>query len=558
MPKRVSKVALLQQAAKAFKAADYLLCIRHTEQVLKALPSNTQALQLKGIAHSRLKDYAQAIQVFDQAIALSPSVDALYINKAKTQNFQGKLSAAIQTCSDGLQKKPTARLFFARAQYYFESQQFVEACSDCKQSLHLKTDQQAAWSCLAKSCVELQSYRGAASAWLQAYKLTPDRTDILLQVVQAQLLAGLFWRAERLLNTAAIQQPESTDVWLCRARLYREQATFDKAIYAAQHALKIDPKNTDAQWQLAQLYLLTENFEQGWPLFNAQWNRPNILVSQTPQQDSQWWQQHEPIENLTLWAEQGLGDQIMFMSCLNEVDTSQVHLQCEQRLLPLVKRSFLHLASCTSKYKQPTLSQDVRHAPLSQLAQKVHPSSAGFNNRGAYLVADGKKQKIWQQKLSTLAARPNVGLSWHSGNIENNAAVRSIALHQFQPLFELPINLINLQYGDVEQEIAATSDRVVDWPNSDNFYDIDGLAAKINALDLVISIDNVTLHLAGALGKSCFALLPYNADWRWFTRNNKSLWYGDNVRFYRQDKQRQWAPVIDSVVQATVEVLDLN
>ncbi|PWC61045.1 hypothetical protein TSH7_17560 [Azospirillum sp. TSH7] len=141
-----------------------------------------------------------------------------------------------------------------------------------------------------------------------------------------------------------------------------------------------------------------------------------------------------------------------------------------------------------------------------------------------------------------------VGLSWSS----KNAAVghlRSIPLGRLAKALERPdVRLVSLQYGDVAAEVAAAD--VAD-PGLDAWSDIDGLAALIAAMDLVVSVDNSTVHLAGGLGRPAWALLPHAADWRWMQGRHDTVWY-PSVRLFRQDRAGEW----DGVLRDLREALD--
>jgi ADP-heptose:LPS heptosyltransferase len=147
-----------------------------------------------------------------------------------------------------------------------------------------------------------------------------------------------------------------------------------------------------------------------------------------------------------------------------------------------------------------------------------------------------------------------VGLAWHTNNRKTGRS-RSMDLSLFAPLFASPdIRWISLQYGDHEaleaQATAAGAPILIDR-SVDQFRDMDVFAAQIAALDLVITIDNSTAHLAGALGVPVWLLLPFAADWRWTQAGEASPWY-PSMRLFRQPKLRDWQAVVERV-QSAVE-----
>ena len=157
----------------------------------------------------------------------------------------------------------------------------------------------------------------------------------------------------------------------------------------------------------------------------------------------------------------------------------------------------------------------------------------------------------WCDRYFQLGQGLKVGISWRGGDPGLTHQLRSIPLSQWQALLSVPgIHFINLQYGDTQQDLYhITQDLEVsihDWQDSDPLTDMDDFFAKVSALDLVISIDNTTVHTAGALAVPCWTLLSKTADWRWFENERHSIWYS-NMLLYRQQQLLEWNPVLEQI-----------
>ena len=128
--------------------------------------------------------------------------------------------------------------------------------------------------------------------------------------------------------------------------------------------------------------------------------------------------------------------------------------------------------------------------------------------------------------------------------------IRSIDLPFWEPIFRSGAHFVNLQYGDHSEEIdqleLETGINIYDWDDANPLVDLDSFAAQISALDLVISVDNSTVHIAGAVGTPVWVLTPYNPDWRWMLERRSSPWYS-TVRLFRQQKIGDWNGVIDEI-----------
>ena len=173
--------------------------------------------------------------------------------------------------------------------------------------------------------------------------------------------------------------------------------------------------------------------------------------------------------------------------------------------------------------------------------------------RGAYLRADAARQDALRRRYrQRFGDRPLVGISWRGGS-GDTAQARSTVLADWAPLLrQSRLGFINLQYGDCRAELTAVREEagveVLHDEAVDPLKDLDGFAAQTAAMDLVISIDNSTVHMAGALGMPVWVLLPAVPDWRWMLGRSDSPWYS-SVRLFRQLAPGAWTPVIASVAQ---------
>jgi hypothetical protein len=171
-----------------------------------------------------------------------------------------------------------------------------------------------------------------------------------------------------------------------------------------------------------------------------------------------------------------------------------------------------------------------------------------------YLKADAERARTLRFRYAEPAAERGrkrlVGLSWHTTN-PDMGFTRNVDLSELAPLFSLPgVQFVSLQYGDHADAIAEVNRRFRDVlfadPAVDAFGDLDGLAAQICAMDEVITIDNSTVHLSGALGVPTTLLLPTCPDWRWGLQRSDCRWYR-NVACVRQEAVLNWKPVIKRV-----------
>jgi hypothetical protein len=262
-------------------------------------------------------------------------------------------------------------------------------------------------------------------------------------------------------------------------------------------------------------------------------------------------------KTLFVQAEQGIGDEIMFASCLEEV-INQADLcivECDERLVPLFARSFLKamvIKHISSKDTYPTDLPPVdMRISIGSLPSFLRPNLSSFPQKKSYLISDVHKVEYWRNRIAELGKGLKIGISWRGGITPLVIRRRSIVLEQWSKLFSIPgIHFINLQYGDCKDELAEAKEKlgitIHDWEDADPLKDLDGFAAQISALDMVISVDNSTVHMAGALGVPVWVLLPFVCDWRWMRKIDDTPWY-TTVRLFRQTSLGDWDGVFEHV-----------
>jgi len=337
---------------------------------------------------------------------------------------------------------------------------------------------------------------------------------------------------------------------------------FDDARTSFEKALDIDSELVDAQMGLCMLLLHTGEFERGWEKYEWRWQcdgfeaRPTVVDAVAKAWDG------SPLEDKTIlvYPEQGVGDDVMFASCLPELTLAAKRciVLTRPRLVPLFARSF----PSAEIHPSDTLHDANRSAALGpvdfqvaagSLPRFLRPGKESFPDRRAFLIPDPTKLRQWKERLAELGPEPKIGVSWRGGALPQEVRRRSIPLDHWQPILTTPgLQFVNLQYGQCLDELKRVHQQlgvsIRHWEEVDALDDMETFAAQVAALDLVISIDNSTVHLAGALGVDVWMLSPpFSASgWRWLVGRENSLWY-PSLRIFRQQQMGDWNTVLKRV-----------
>lgn len=342
-----------------------------------------------------------------------------------------------------------------------------------------------------------------------------------------------------------------------------EKRKFSLAESFYDHALRLEPDNVHIKWNKGLLLLAQKRFSQGWQLYDlgvlAGTRSRQICLEGIAEEDYQL--DFFKDKSVYIHSEQGIGDEIMFASCFNEVInvSKKCTIECDDRLATTFQRSFENAVILS---KSETLFNNLSnihpeadvHISMASLPRFLRHKIEDFPLQPSFIKPYGPAKALWKKRYRRLGDGLKIGISWRGGSNEE-ARKRSNSLTRWSNIIATPgCHFINLQYGDVKQELRDTARPVHEWEDTDHFHNLEQLAAQIASLDLVITVSNVTAHLAGALGIPTWVMLPYSPNWRWFEGNNPSLWY-KSVRLFRQRSYGDWQSVtlaIESELHKTI------
>ena len=318
-----------------------------------------------------------------------------------------------------------------------------------------------------------------------------------------------------------------------------------------RRALKLNPELAEARAAESMALLLQGDFSAGWHNFEHRWRTRDYDTEMRSYPQPFWKGEHLFSGSLLIWGEQGIGDEIMFAGLIPDVirTGNRLVLDCDARLRSLFARSFPGVEVLAGYDAERSAHPQVAaHLPSGSLPGIFRQSRDAFAaTTSPYLFADPIKRERYRTQYGD--GRRMIGLAWHTKN-QKTGRKRSVDLALFAPLFALPgIRWVSLQYGDhgaLEQQAAAANAPMLIDRSVDQFADMDLFAAQVAAMDLVITIDNSTAHLAGALGVPTWLLLPFAPNWRWLLDCEDSPWY-PTTRIFRQPRHGDWLSVIQKV-----------
>lgn len=329
----------------------------------------------------------------------------------------------------------------------------------------------------------------------------------------------------------------------------------DKAIELFDKALKINPKHTQAHWNKSLCLLEKGDYAKGWPEYDygerlADRVERNYSIDNLPTWDG------SPQKTVIVYGEQGIGDEIMFASMLPDLmKTCRVILDAHPRLVELFRESFPTIpvfgtrkVSTSYIQWQQFFNVDAK-IPIGGLGKFFRNKKEDFPG-APYLKANDKLIAKYKEKLDSLGDKLKIGISWTGGIKSTNNSERHIPLEKWLPIFNQEVEIISLQYKkDAQSQIDKFNKehpniKIHHW--QDAVDDYDETAALVSNLDLVISVPQSVVHLAGALGVGTWQLCPKKALWQMGPYGEDMPWYSSVHNFW-QDETLTWEPVIQRV-----------
>lgn len=392
------------------------------------------------------------------------------------------------------------------------------------------------------SLYALKRYEEALASYDKAVALKPD--DSAAYTNRGMTLHALDRYEDTLANCerAVALNPSHAALHNNLGNALQEMGRFADALACYDKAAAINPNYAEAHWNAGVVRLMTGDFERGWN--EAEWRWKNPALGREPRHFTQPLWLGEPIDGKTilLHSEQGLGDTIQFCRYVPLVAArgAKVLLQVDSPLKRLL--SDLDGVSYCITRQEHCPEFDVQ-CPLLSLPLAFGTRIQSIAAATPYLRAPSAKR--WEARLGP-HDRPRIGLAWSGNPHHVHDRKRSIPLSAFLPLLNVSATFVGLQKDVRPSDEAVLTQRDDILNLGPLLADFADTASLISCLDLVISVDTSVAHLAGALAKPVWVLIPFLPDWRWLLDRNDNPWY-PTARIFRQTIARDWNEVIDRV-----------
>ncbi len=549
------------------------------QQALAADSNHADALHVMGLLALHAKQYDHALEWIVRAIGQDPK-PAYLASLGTTLQQQGRREEALSAYDKAVQLKPDdAELWKQLGNILLELERFDHALLSFQHVLKLDPrHQDAAYKsgvllnqtgrfeeavahlnlcdevlpnhaptlqARARTLYNLKRFEEALADNRGANTLDPGNADTCNNIGACLQSLGREQEALSWFDQALDRLPNAIEILNNKAFMLGQLQRFDEAFACYDHIRARHLNNATTDWNLALLHMLTGNFEAGWAGRESRWTKAGPIPY--PKFSQPMWLGHEPIEGKTILihVDEGLGDTIQFARYVPMVAARGA------RVILVVERPLYSLLSglpgvwrCLPLSDDPLPAFDL-HCPVGSLPLVFGTRLDTIPSAISYLPSPAEARgKVWEQRLGP-HDRLRVGLVWSGNASHKNDFNRSTSLKLLSSLLDVDATFVSLQKDPRPDDRALLEHTdIVDLTL--DLTDFADTAALVSCLDLVITVDTSVAHLAGALGRPTWILLPWTPDYRWLLDRDDSPWY-PTVRLFRQTETRDYASVLDSV-----------
>lgn len=543
----------LDRHAEALESFDRALALR---------PGSPEALHGRGHALSALGRPEEAIRSYTAALAADPDmVDAL-TGKGNALAACDRPEEAL-ACFDralavvsrgGVPARTEAHVHTFRGDTQRGLGRLEEALDSLDRAVAVQPEDPDAWCARGRVLLEMRAFEDALDCYDRAVALRPD--DPRPHDFRGRALRDL-GRYEEALAAAEQSvrlQPDDAGGLNSLGNTLRALGRLEEAAEAYRHAIEAEPNPGPMRFNLGICRLLAGDYAAGWPDYEYRWTTERMARAK-PRFHQPLWLGREPIagRRILLHAEQGLGDTIQFSRYAPMVAAlgATVILGVQPDLRPLL--SGLPDVEVIDRAEAPPIFE--YYCPLLSLPLAFGTTLATVPANIPYLEVPPGHRAAWRDRLDATDSRNagraglRIGIAWSGNRAHLNDHNRSLSLDDLGPILSLGHPLYCLQKDLRPEDITAFALAGTIRFLGDDLLDFADTAALITQMDLVITVDTAVAHLAGALGRPVWLLLPFAPDWRWGLHADTTPWY-PTMRLFRQPAPNDWAPVVRRVRDA--------
>lgn len=520
--------------------------IAHFRRAVELQPAYPDAHHNLGLALYQSGAAADAVAALQRATDLSPDRAVWFTDLGNALVEEQRFDEALECYDRSLTLAPADLIATSnRALALRGLRRHQEAAAACEAALAICGDHMDSLSNLGIIYKELRNFEAARAAFDRALSIAPGHATVRVNLAVLLMEMGRTEEAAEIAERLVAERPELVEPWNVLHYCWFERGEFERAEECTREAMRRDPRDRNANWNSAVHTLLHGDLTEGFRLFESRKRLVSVVFSNRRYSVPEW--DGSPLDGRAIFvhAEQGLGDSIQFVryaKLLKARGAGRVIVESSPTATALL--GAVDGVDEVVVPGMPIPPFDV-HAYLMSLPLLLGTTLESIPAEVPYLIAPARPVA---QFVRDTGSGLRVGLAWAGNALHQRDLIRSLSLETLAPVLGTEgVTFFSLQKGPAARQLATLQGaNIVDLDPQLN--DLADTAAAIVELDLVIAVDTAVAHLAGALGKPVWVLLPHVPDWRWMLSRDDSPWY-PTMRLFRQPAVKAWVPAIASVAR---------
>lgn len=538
-------IVALQKAGRLKEA--YAAC----HVALPQSPEDIRFLNLMGILCLQLGATQEGLSHLERSLKIDENQPQTLSNYAIALEQVGRVEEALTAVDKSIDLRPDyVQAYANRANFLSALDQPEAALAACDKAFALGANFPAVYANRGNALRTLMRFEESLADYDVVVQMSPNsaiihnnRGNVLKDLGRLEEALGEF-------NKALELDPKFPDAWTCRGNCLRDLCRYEEAIADHDRALALQPDYASAKWNKALVSLLVGDFETGWDLFEARWHGSVLRRFARKLTQPLWQGEDLSGKSILIYAEQGLGDTVQF--CRYVPMFAALGARVVFEVQPALKSLMKTLPGAFQLFARgEVLPETDYQCPLMSLPRAFKTRLETIPGETPYLSANPKLVAEWAERLPE-KTKPRIGLAWSGKAGQSPDLKRSMPAEYLGPLMDLPV-----EFHCLQKEIRPADVRVIaKWPiatHQAELEDFADTAALIAQLDLVIAVDTSVAHVAGALGKPVWLLLPWANEWRWLLDRTDSPWY-PGMCLFRQPRRNNWADLIAAAKAGLMQV----
>ena len=510
---------LIRYMINLYNKKKFFLVIKHAEIYLKENPHSYVILNLLAVTKATIGLLDEAISIYNKLISIKGDYPEAYNNIGNALHGQKKFDLAIQSY---------------------------------KKAIKLNPNYSNAYINLGAILKDQGKLDEAIEVYKKSISINPGSADAYYNLGNALYNQGKLDEAVKAYDKTLSFSPNHVDAYINKGATLKNQDSLDEAIDLFKKAISIKFNNPEAHQNLSLTLLNSCRYEEGFDEYEWRW-RTKKFISQKRSFSKPLWDGKKSLnkKRILLWSEQGIGDTINWSSCISLLSSKTKHciLECQEKLVPLLRRSFPNI-----EVKPENKSLDLKrddfdfHLPLGSLYKHFFQNILKNENAKPHLIPSSERVKYWRKRLLSLGKGPYVGISWKSSNVSFSRQQNYAPISNWVSVLKIPkITFINLQYKEFKDDLVKIQKQfgvtVHNFEDLDQYNDIDDVAALCAALDIVVSIKSSVPLITSGVGTKTILVNWRQSPWNNILFNPN----GSQVEIFERNTWEQWDHVFKSI-----------